>query len=103
MSILVNIEFILLAAASGFATSVWLIAARNEMSRWRTIGYVLLALSYAVAGSLIVAILIERPFLVPRGLTSLILIPIFAIPPWIHFWDWLRARRIIDDVRRGVR
>jgi hypothetical protein len=52
---------------------------------------------------LIVAILIERPFLVPRGLTSLILIPIFAIPPWIHFWDWLRARRIIDDVRRGVR
>jgi hypothetical protein len=94
------IDILALAAlglSTGFAGAVWiLIAATSVRARQFRSGF--LAVNVAVADLLAALIIGARlaghPILLPRPITTLLLLPIIVLPAVMAFLAWLQVRRL---------
>lgn len=90
-----------LGLSCGFAGTVWFILAwaNIRMKRWAAaFSYVSLVLVNVMATVLIVGMILNRPFLLPRGATTLLLIPLVLFPPALQLHAYLSSQRLVRQV-----
>lgn len=94
---LVTVALIALSVGTGFAATVWTLIG---VSLWRTnkaraVFNFMVALADGVGTWILIARLLEHPINLPRGITTLLLLPIVLIPALLRLRDWQveRARR----------
>jgi hypothetical protein len=87
--------------ATGFGATVWSIIAVNvwkQGRRWRAFWTIQIAVADLVAAFIVGARLINRPFDVPLGISTLLLLPIILLPAAIRLNDWIVSRRALSRV-----
>ena len=87
--------------AVGFGAAVWVIvatAAWHQGLRWRAFWYVQIGLADLIAAVIIGARLINRPFDLPMGISTLLLLPIILLPAAIRLNDWIVSWRALSRV-----
>lgn len=86
----------------GYAAGVWAMFGWIDI-RNRHYGMAMLYASMAATTlfsmAVIGSILIDRPIGLPQGSTTLILMPIIAVPPTIQLLSWAKARQVIQVER----
>jgi hypothetical protein len=92
------VALVVLCGCCGYATTVWIYAgtaAVRARQRTRAGVYWLLALLTLFSTVVIAARLVERPIDLPMGVTSLILIPLVAIPAALTHKAALDSKKLI--------
>jgi hypothetical protein len=94
---LAQVVLVLLGLAGGFGAAVyWFLAVTTwKVHRLVAFGYANLGVAYLGAGITSAGRLLGLVADVPRGLTYLILIPVYGIPPMLHFLSVLKAQRYL--------
>lgn len=97
---LVDVATVLLGVSGGFGAAVYYYVGLQHVrqSKPQAVGFWILSGSYIAAAAIIIGRLTGLVVDVPRGLTYLILVPIMAVPPLLHFLSILRARRVVDEL-----
>lgn len=81
---------------TGFAATVWtLLAWSSRRHGWRAFWYGQLSAATILGAVVLAAVLINRPFDLPRGVTTLLLIPIMGIPAALQLGEWRQSRRVL--------
>lgn len=87
-----------LGFTTAFASTVWIIVGTSSViaKRWlEASAYIALILVNLFSTVVIVGLLIDRPFDLPRGSTTLILLPLIGLPPILQLRWWLIGRALI--------
>lgn len=88
---------LLLSAGAGFGAAVWfVIGLRGRKAHpWQTAWYVLLGLTYLIAGAVLGARVFRIIVMVPPWVTTVILAVLFIVPPALQLETWLKAQRLL--------
>lgn len=99
---MITLSIIALCLVTGFAAAVWTLMAWITLRRrhwWGAFWLTLLALALVIGTVIITASLLRHPLDLPRGTTTLLLVPIIGVPAVLQFSSWLKTR---DILRRGA-
>lgn len=92
--------------AVGFGATVWIIVAATAWrigDRWRAFWYIQIGIADLIAAFIIGARLINRPFDLPTGVSTILLLPIILLPAALRLRDWIVSRRALSRVGDRLR
>jgi hypothetical protein len=87
-----------LGFTTAFASTVWVIIGWSsyKAKHWGQVSaYSTLIIANAFSTVVLVALLVRRPFNLPPGSSTLILLPLIGLPPTMSLRSWLVARSLM--------
>lgn len=99
---MITAALILLCFSTAAAATIWTIIGWSywEYNPWRAFWNFNLAFANLIGAIIIGSRLLEHPIDLPRGVSTLLLLPLIAIPPALRLRDWYAARALTKQRER---